>query len=81
MSDQFVHYDVYIRYLHVHVFITIVYGVNDVVGRRLLWGELGRLFLTVGDVLWMVGGDFNTVLDDSEVCGHSGDIRGAAEEF
>ncbi|KAL0455540.1 UNVERIFIED_CONTAM: hypothetical protein Slati_0893200 [Sesamum latifolium] len=81
MGHQFVHCDVFIRYLHVHVFITIVYGVNDVVGRRLLWGDLGRISLTVGDVPWLVGGDFNTVLDDSEVCGQSGDISGAAEEF
>ncbi|KAL0444661.1 UNVERIFIED_CONTAM: hypothetical protein Slati_2188800 [Sesamum latifolium] len=33
------------------------------------------------DVPWLVGGDFNTVLDTSEVCGHSGDIRSAAEDF
>ncbi|KAL0430578.1 UNVERIFIED_CONTAM: hypothetical protein Sradi_0683800 [Sesamum radiatum] len=32
-------------------------------------------------VPWLVGGDFNTVVDTSEVCGQSGDVRGAAEEF
>ncbi|KAL0444980.1 UNVERIFIED_CONTAM: hypothetical protein Slati_2220700 [Sesamum latifolium] len=78
---QFVHCDVYIRYLHVNVFITIAYGVNDVVGQRLLWAELGRISRTVCDVPWLVGGDFNTVVDESEVCGQSRDIRGAAEEF
>ncbi|KAL0361528.1 UNVERIFIED_CONTAM: hypothetical protein Sradi_3837300 [Sesamum radiatum] len=81
LGDQFVHCDVYIRYLHIHVFITIAYGVNDVVGQRLWWAELGRISHTVCDVLWLVGGNFNTVLDDSEVCGKSWDIRGAAEEF
>ncbi|KAL0439664.1 UNVERIFIED_CONTAM: hypothetical protein Slati_2449400 [Sesamum latifolium] len=81
ISDQLVHCDVFIRCIHVHVLITIVYGVNDVVGRRLLWADLGCISHTVCDVPWLVSGDFNTVLDDSEVCGQSGDIRGAAEEF
>ncbi|KAL0285129.1 UNVERIFIED_CONTAM: hypothetical protein Sradi_7182200 [Sesamum radiatum] len=81
MGNQFVHCDVFIHYLHVHVFITIVYGVNDVVGRRLLSGDIERISHTVGDVPWLVGGDFNTVLDDSEVCCQSGDISGASEEF
>ncbi|KAL0287519.1 UNVERIFIED_CONTAM: hypothetical protein Sradi_7123600 [Sesamum radiatum] len=30
---------------------------------------------------WLVGGDFNAVIDASEVCGQSGDIRLAADEF
>ena len=33
------------------------------------------------DELWLVGGDFNAVRDLSEVCGTSGDIRMAMEEF
>ncbi|KAL0444870.1 UNVERIFIED_CONTAM: hypothetical protein Slati_2209700 [Sesamum latifolium] len=80
-GDQFIHCSVLIRYLHMHVFITVVYGVNDVIGRRVLWAELHRLSLTVTNVPWLVGGDFNTMVDVSEVCGQSGDIRGAAEEF
>ncbi|KAL0402140.1 UNVERIFIED_CONTAM: hypothetical protein Slati_4243900 [Sesamum latifolium] len=80
-SAQFVHCDVYIRCIHTHILITIVYGVNDVVGQRSLWHDLERISSTVCDVPWLVGGDFNTVLDDNEVCGQSGDIRGAAEEF
>ncbi|KAL0445466.1 UNVERIFIED_CONTAM: hypothetical protein Slati_1674500 [Sesamum latifolium] len=80
-GDQFVHCSVHIRSLHVHVFITIVYGVNDVIGRRALWADLHHLSLTVTTVPWLVGGDFNTVVDISEVCGQSGDISVAAEEF
>ncbi|KAL0445023.1 UNVERIFIED_CONTAM: hypothetical protein Slati_2225000 [Sesamum latifolium] len=30
---------------------------------------------------WLVGGDFNAVVDMSEVCGHLGDIRRVMEEF
>ncbi|KAL0286161.1 UNVERIFIED_CONTAM: hypothetical protein Sradi_7155500 [Sesamum radiatum] len=81
MGVQYVHCDVFIRSLHAHVLVTIAYGVNDVVGRRLLWGDLGWIALMVGEVPWLVGGDFNTILDDSKVCGQSGDISGAAEEF
>ncbi|KAL2251949.1 UNVERIFIED_CONTAM: hypothetical protein Sindi_2317200 [Sesamum indicum] len=33
------------------------------------------------DVSWLIGGDFNAVRDLSEVCGASGDIRMAMEEF
>ncbi|KAL0289737.1 UNVERIFIED_CONTAM: hypothetical protein Sradi_7066700 [Sesamum radiatum] len=61
--------------------ITVAYGVNDVIGRRVLWADLTRLSTLTTTVPWLVGGDFNTVVDTSEVCGQSGDIRGAAEEF
>ncbi|KAL0439719.1 UNVERIFIED_CONTAM: hypothetical protein Slati_2454900 [Sesamum latifolium] len=80
-GDQFVHCSVHIRSLHMHVFITVVYGVNDVIGRRVLWADLHRLSLTVTAVPWLVGEDFNTMVHVSEVCGKSGDIRGVAEEF
>ncbi|KAL0401928.1 UNVERIFIED_CONTAM: hypothetical protein Slati_4222700 [Sesamum latifolium] len=65
----------------VNVLITVVYGINEVVGRRVLWDDLDHISHTVRDVPWLGGGDFNTVVDVSEVCGQSGDIRGAAEEF
>ncbi|KAL0283514.1 UNVERIFIED_CONTAM: Retrovirus-related Pol polyprotein from type-1 retrotransposable element R2 [Sesamum radiatum] len=78
---QFMHCSVFIRSLHSSVFITVVYGVNDVIGRRELWMDITRISAEVTDSPWLVGGDFNTVLDSSEVCGLSGDIRGAADEF
>ncbi|KAL0293492.1 UNVERIFIED_CONTAM: hypothetical protein Sradi_6934200 [Sesamum radiatum] len=80
-GDQFIHCSVYIRAFHTRVVITVVYGVNDVIGRRVLWADLVRLSTITANEPWLVGGDFNTVLDASEVCGQSGDIRGAAEEF
>ncbi|KAL2237505.1 UNVERIFIED_CONTAM: hypothetical protein Sindi_0942200 [Sesamum indicum] len=33
------------------------------------------------DIPWLIGGDFNAVRDISEICGASGDIRMAMEEF
>ncbi|KAK4383961.1 hypothetical protein Sango_3103900 [Sesamum angolense] len=40
-----------------------------------------ELAVTVGNVPWLVGGDFNAVLDMSDVSGASGDIRVAMNEF
>ncbi|KAL0291136.1 UNVERIFIED_CONTAM: hypothetical protein Sradi_7033300 [Sesamum radiatum] len=80
-GDQFIYCSVHIRSMHTHVLLAVVYGVNDVVGRRVLWGDMARLSHMVRTEPWLVGGDFNTVVDVSEVCGQSGDIRGAAEEF
>ncbi|KAL0439882.1 UNVERIFIED_CONTAM: hypothetical protein Slati_2471200 [Sesamum latifolium] len=81
VGAQCVHCKVYIRCIHAHVLMTIVYGKNDVVGRRRLWADHARISQTVRDTPWLVGGNFNTVLDVSEVCGHSGDIRGVTKEF
>ncbi|KAL0293707.1 UNVERIFIED_CONTAM: hypothetical protein Sradi_6922500 [Sesamum radiatum] len=78
---QFMHCSVFIRSLHSSVFITVVYGVNDVIGRRELWMDITRISAEVTDSPWLVGGDFNTVLDSSEVCGLSGDIRGQRTSF
>ncbi|KAL0294576.1 UNVERIFIED_CONTAM: hypothetical protein Sradi_6880300 [Sesamum radiatum] len=50
-------------------------------GEQVLWAELARLSTGTTNLPWLVGGDFNVVLDASEVCGQSGDIRAAAEEF
>ncbi|KAL0291271.1 UNVERIFIED_CONTAM: hypothetical protein Sangu_2539300 [Sesamum angustifolium] len=49
--------------------------------RRELWQGLIDLAITVGNEPWLVGGDFNAVLDLSEVSGASGDIRVAMNEF
>ncbi|KAL2248280.1 UNVERIFIED_CONTAM: hypothetical protein Sindi_2680300 [Sesamum indicum] len=69
------------RALHESISITIVYGATEVPDRRALWGSLESLTLKCVDTPWLVGGDFNAVRDVSEVCGTSGDIRLAMEEF
>ncbi|KAL0284163.1 UNVERIFIED_CONTAM: putative mitochondrial protein [Sesamum radiatum] len=60
---------------------TVVYGANDTISRRGLWQKLVLLANSISDEPWIVGGDFNTVLDMSEVCGSSADIRLAMTEF
>ncbi|KAL0411530.1 UNVERIFIED_CONTAM: hypothetical protein Slati_3742700 [Sesamum latifolium] len=63
------------------VYVTVVYGDNEVVPRRELWQELSLLASSIVDDPWLVLGDFNAVMDMSEVCGTSGDIRLAMEDF
>ncbi|KAL0313711.1 UNVERIFIED_CONTAM: hypothetical protein Scaly_2908000 [Sesamum calycinum] len=46
-----------------------------------LWQKLVLLANSISDEPWIVGGDFNTVLDMSEVCGSSADIHLAMTEF
>ncbi|KAL0306956.1 UNVERIFIED_CONTAM: hypothetical protein Sradi_6112900 [Sesamum radiatum] len=82
VGSQFVHCRVLVHELHETILITVVYGANDVSTRRELWQRLIELAVTVGNVPWLAGGgDFNAVLDMSEVSGASGDIRVAMNEF
>ncbi|XP_011101519.1 uncharacterized protein LOC105179578 [Sesamum indicum] len=61
--------------------ITIVYGASEMIDRRNLWTILETLAHEHSDEPWLVGGDFNAVREMNEVCGISGDIRMAMEEF
>ncbi|KAL2240788.1 UNVERIFIED_CONTAM: hypothetical protein Sindi_0720000 [Sesamum indicum] len=78
---QFIHCLVNIRAIHESVAIAVAYGATEVVDRRELWSALENLALQCADIPWLIGGDFNAVRDLSEVCGTSGDIRIAMEDF
>ncbi|KAL2225400.1 UNVERIFIED_CONTAM: hypothetical protein Sindi_2965100 [Sesamum indicum] len=80
-ADQFIHCRVTNMAGNESVIITIVYGASEVIDRRNLWTALETLAQQCSDIPWMVGGDFNAVRDLNEVCGISGDIRMATEEF
>ncbi|KAK4384074.1 hypothetical protein Sango_3094600 [Sesamum angolense] len=80
-DSQFVHCRVHVHELHETVLLTVVYGANELSARRELWQGLIDLAITVGNEPWLVGGDFNAVLDMSEVSGASGDIQVAMNEF
>ncbi|KAL2247960.1 UNVERIFIED_CONTAM: hypothetical protein Sindi_2648300 [Sesamum indicum] len=75
------HCHVNIRALHESIAITVIYGANELVGRRALWDSMETIAIQSADIPWLVGGDFNTVRDLSEICGVSGDIRMAMEDF
>ncbi|KAL0302134.1 UNVERIFIED_CONTAM: Retrovirus-related Pol polyprotein from type-2 retrotransposable element R2DM [Sesamum calycinum] len=80
IGTQFVHCRVHMHEIHEHILITVVYGANEVSARRELWQGLTELAVAA-DLPWLVGGDFNAVLDMSEVSGASGDIRVAMHDF
>ncbi|KAL0298221.1 UNVERIFIED_CONTAM: hypothetical protein Sangu_3153500 [Sesamum angustifolium] len=81
LDAQFIHCRIIMRSAHLSVLATVVYGANDSVSRRGLWQNLVMLAQLISDEPWIVGGDFNTVLDMSEVCGASADIHLAMNDF
>ncbi|KAL2235629.1 UNVERIFIED_CONTAM: hypothetical protein Sindi_1295100 [Sesamum indicum] len=81
LGDQFIHCRVTNMAVNESVIITVVYGASEVIDRRNLWIALRTLAQQCSDAPWLVGGDFNAIRDLNEVCGISGDIRMATEEF
>ncbi|KAL0290489.1 UNVERIFIED_CONTAM: hypothetical protein Scaly_2668800 [Sesamum calycinum] len=51
----------------------VLYGDYDLIPRRDLWGVLRTLSAGILEEPWLVLGDFNAVIDDSEVCGRAAD--------
>ncbi|KAL2225023.1 UNVERIFIED_CONTAM: hypothetical protein Sindi_3031700 [Sesamum indicum] len=81
LGKQFMHCRVTHRANSESLLITIVYGASEMIDRRSLWNTLETLAGEHSDEPWLVGGDFNAVREMNEVCGASGDIRMAMEEF
>ncbi|KAL0373437.1 UNVERIFIED_CONTAM: hypothetical protein Sradi_3259400 [Sesamum radiatum] len=81
LGQQYIHCHIHIRSAHLSVLATIIYGANNHIVRRELWQQLEVLSQSIDDEPWVVGGDFNTVLDMSEVCGSSVDIHVQMNEF
>ncbi|KAL2248163.1 UNVERIFIED_CONTAM: hypothetical protein Sindi_2668600 [Sesamum indicum] len=81
LGSQFVHCRVIICACNEPMFITVIYGANEVIDRRQLWESLNMLGNKSMDDPWLVEGGFNAVRDISEVYGTSGDIKMAMEEL
>ncbi|KAL0294585.1 UNVERIFIED_CONTAM: hypothetical protein Sradi_6881200 [Sesamum radiatum] len=79
--EQYVHCCVHSLCLHVCSLVTFAYGVHDVYPRQVLWNQLVELLDGVGDDPWIVLGDFNTVLDSSEICGPTSDAHTGMDDF
>ncbi|KAL0295499.1 UNVERIFIED_CONTAM: hypothetical protein Scaly_3102200 [Sesamum calycinum] len=63
---------------HWRCLISVLYGDYDLIPRRDLWGVLRTLSAGILEEPWLVLGDFNAVIDDSEVCGRAADTIGTA---
>ncbi|KAL0307849.1 UNVERIFIED_CONTAM: hypothetical protein Sangu_3008000 [Sesamum angustifolium] len=54
---------------------------NEIIKRRELWQGLIQLSRDITDEPWIVMGDFNAVLDDSEVNGYAADTSASMADF
>ncbi|KAL0287712.1 UNVERIFIED_CONTAM: hypothetical protein Sradi_7118200 [Sesamum radiatum] len=54
---------------------------NELIARREMWQGLIQISRSITDEPWMVMGDFNAVLDDSEVSGNAADTSASMAEF
>ncbi|KAL0302567.1 UNVERIFIED_CONTAM: hypothetical protein Scaly_3028300 [Sesamum calycinum] len=73
VDSQFIHCRAFNKRLHTRCLITVLYGDYDIIPRRNLWRALCNLSTAISDEPWLVLGDFNAVMDDSEVCGRAAD--------
>ncbi|KAL0288760.1 UNVERIFIED_CONTAM: hypothetical protein Sradi_7089900 [Sesamum radiatum] len=80
VHTQFIHCQVKNKRMHTNCLITVLYGENELVNRRGLWQGLIQLSRGITDEPWIVMGDFNAVLDDSEVNGYA-DTSASMAEF
>ncbi|KAK4380899.1 hypothetical protein Sango_3019000 [Sesamum angolense] len=80
-ESQFVHCRPFNKRLHTRCLISVIYGDYDVIPRRTLWGALCNLSAGISDNPWLVLGDFNAVMDDSEVFGRAADTSASITEF
>ncbi|KAL0284158.1 UNVERIFIED_CONTAM: hypothetical protein Sradi_7206800 [Sesamum radiatum] len=62
-----VHCRAFNKRLHTRCLITVLYGAYDLIPRRNLWSALCNLSAVISNEPWLVLGDFNAVMDDSEV--------------
>ncbi|KAL0292612.1 UNVERIFIED_CONTAM: hypothetical protein Scaly_2581900 [Sesamum calycinum] len=69
VESQFVHCRAFNKRLHTRCLITVLYGAYDLIPRRNLWSALCNLSAVTLNEPWLVLGDFNAVMDDSEVHG------------
>ncbi|KAL0287501.1 UNVERIFIED_CONTAM: hypothetical protein Sangu_2689100 [Sesamum angustifolium] len=81
VGTQYIHCQALNKRLHTRCLITVVYGDYDIIPRRVLWSTLRTLSTGIVDDPWLVLGDFNAVIDDSEVCGRAADTHASMMEF
>ncbi|KAL6510626.1 hypothetical protein OROHE_021243 [Orobanche hederae] len=78
-SDQLLHTKVKCNDLPDHFLLSVVYGKNNKIERRILWSDLVSVSQNITP--WMVGGNFNIVLYPHEKKGDNPPILSEMEEF
>ncbi|KAL6536656.1 hypothetical protein OROMI_026237 [Orobanche minor] len=78
-TEQMLHVEVNCSSIPTMFFLTVVYGRHTKIQRRDLWDDL--LSVSQNQVPWMVGGDFNIILQPEEKKGGAGPIQSDMEEF
>ncbi|KAL6570158.1 hypothetical protein OROMI_014672 [Orobanche minor] len=78
-TEQMLHVEVNCSSIPTVFFLTVVYGRHTKIQRRDLWDDL--LSVSQNQVPWMVGGDFNIILQPEEKKGGAGPIQSDMEEF
>ncbi|KAL6586072.1 hypothetical protein OROMI_002716 [Orobanche minor] len=78
-TEQMLHVEVNCSSIPTVFFLTVVYGRNTKIQRRDLWDDL--LSVSQIQVPWMVGGDFNIILQPEEKKGGACPIQSDMEEF
>ncbi|KAL0284027.1 UNVERIFIED_CONTAM: hypothetical protein Sangu_2851800 [Sesamum angustifolium] len=81
VESQLIHCRASNKRMHTSCLISVLYGDYDIIPRRTLWGALCSLSAGITDEPWLVLGDFNAVVDDSEVCGRAADTSASMLEF
>ncbi|KAK4384199.1 hypothetical protein Sango_3081900 [Sesamum angolense] len=80
-SGVSIHCRAFNKRMHTSCLISVLYGDYDLIPRRNLWGALCNLSAVISDEPWLVLGDFNAVMDDSEVHGRAADTSVSMTEF
>ncbi|KAJ9535821.1 hypothetical protein OSB04_un001032 [Centaurea solstitialis] len=78
---QAIHCMVRLKNDPIPLYVSIAYGANDLVKRRLLWSSIRKHKVMIGAQPWIVMGDFNAMLFPHDGLGGSSRRDRAMEEF
>ncbi|KAL0302125.1 UNVERIFIED_CONTAM: hypothetical protein Scaly_3043700 [Sesamum calycinum] len=81
VDNQIIHCQAMNKRTHTKCLISVLYGDCDLIPRRNLWATLHNLADNISEEPWLVLGDFNAVIDDSEVNGRAADTTASMTEF
>lgn len=81
VHDQLVHCRRTKRSMHRDIFVSFIYGANELIQMRELQTEICRIAVTLEEENWLLMGDFNKVVDNSEVSGNIVTSSQAVKEF